>query len=116
MEEIREINKRLKEITTLACTCNRTNAGACPNPVNTGTIMREIRELEDQMDQLGEKEIEANMKRIAEDLRQIRDENQNMIATIKSKKPEGMVVQLLRVEVWTIRAQVGGCRPRRGAC
>ena len=48
--------------------------------------MREIRELEDQMDQLSEKEIDANMKRIGDDLRQIKEENQLLISSVKSKK------------------------------
>ena len=47
--------------------------------------MREIRELEDQMDHLSEKEIDNNMTRIADDLRQIREENQQMIASVKNK-------------------------------
>ena len=45
--------------------------------------MREIRDLEDQMNNISEKEIDDNLKRIGEDLRAIKDENNDLISKIK---------------------------------
>lgn len=52
---------------------------------DTGLIMREIRDLEEQLDKIIEVEIDANLERIGEDLRAIKQENNAMIASIKNK-------------------------------
>lgn len=53
---------------------------------STGSIMREIRDLEEQIDNISEKEINDNIQRIGEDLKQIQGENNEMMGKIKSKR------------------------------
>ncbi|XP_065058861.1 coiled-coil domain-containing protein 22 homolog [Rhopilema esculentum] len=50
----------------------------------TGSIMREIRELEDQLDNLNEKEIKENLEQITKDLKEMKQENSVALKKLKS--------------------------------
>ena len=52
----------------------------------TGQIMRETRDLEEQVDNINEDEIHQNLTKISNDLTQIKEENSEMIAKLKGKK------------------------------
>lgn len=51
----------------------------------TGSIMREIRDLEDQVDKELSKKTGANLEKISKDLKQMKQENQGLIAKVKGK-------------------------------
>ena len=46
--------------------------------------MRDIRELEDQADNLNEKEIRSNLEQLTNDLNEMRQENSTIMKKIKS--------------------------------
>ena len=52
----------------------------------TGAIMREIRELEDQYDNLNQKEINENFEQISKDLKEMRQENAALMKKIKGNE------------------------------
>ena len=52
----------------------------------TGQIMRETRDLEEQVDNINEDEIHQNLTKISKDLKQIKEENSEMISKLKSRK------------------------------
>jgi len=52
----------------------------------TGLIMRETRDLEEQVDNINEDEIHQNLSKISKDLKQIKEENSEMISKLKSRK------------------------------
>ena len=52
----------------------------------TGSIMREIRDIEEQIDNINEVELMENVKQIENDLKQVKEENQEMIQRLKGKK------------------------------
>ncbi|XP_071847669.1 coiled-coil domain-containing protein 22 homolog [Apostichopus japonicus] len=52
---------------------------------DTGSIMREIRDLEDQVDKELGKKTGANLEKISSDLKQMKQENQGLIAKVKGK-------------------------------
>jgi len=52
----------------------------------TGLIMRETRDLEEQVDNINEDEIHQNLTKISKDLKQIKEENSEMISKLKSRK------------------------------
>ena len=52
----------------------------------TGSIMRDIRELEDQLDNLNEKEIRNNLDQVTKDLEEMKQENSAMIKKIKGSE------------------------------
>ena len=52
----------------------------------TGQIMRETRDLEEQVDNINEEEIQRNLTKIGDDLKQIKGENSEMITELKGKK------------------------------
>ncbi|KAL4230380.1 Coiled-coil domain-containing protein 22 [Mactra antiquata] len=51
----------------------------------TGVILREIRELEDQIESEGHKKVLANLEKISKDYQQIKKENDTLIKKIKGK-------------------------------
>ena len=55
----------------------------------TGSIMREIRDIEEQIDNINEVELMENVKQIENDLKQVKEENQEMIQRLKGKKWKG---------------------------
>jgi len=52
----------------------------------TGAIMREIRELEDQLDNLNEKEIRANLEQVTSDLKEMKQENAAAMKKMKGSE------------------------------
>lgn len=50
----------------------------------TGSVLREIRELEEQVEAEQKKNMEKNLSRITNDLKMIKTENQGMIQSLKS--------------------------------
>lgn len=53
---------------------------------DTGVIMREIRDLEVQLDNMNEDEIDENLKKISKDLEQIKKENSELISKYKKAR------------------------------
>lgn len=51
----------------------------------TGVIMREIRDLEDQIDNESKKKVLANLEKITQDYQQMKKENDSMVKKIKGK-------------------------------
>ncbi|XP_012557176.2 coiled-coil domain-containing protein 22 homolog isoform X1 [Hydra vulgaris] len=49
----------------------------------TGTVLREIRDLEEQIDKFNDNEIEENLQKLRNDLSQMKKENDEMIAKLK---------------------------------
>lgn len=52
----------------------------------TGLIMREIRDVEEQIDNINEDAIHQNFTKISKDLKQIKEENSEMINKLKARK------------------------------
>ena len=48
--------------------------------------MREIRDIEEQIDNINEDEIHQNFTKISKDLKQIKEENSEMISKLKQRK------------------------------
>lgn len=48
--------------------------------------MREIRDLEEQVDNINENEIHENFTQISKDLKQIKSENAEMLSKLKKKR------------------------------
>ena len=53
---------------------------------DTGVIMREIRDLEVQLDNINEDEIDENLRKISKDLEQIKKENSELISKYKKAR------------------------------
>lgn len=53
---------------------------------DTGVIMREIRDLEVQLDNMNEDEIDENLRKISKDLEQIKKENSELISKYKKAR------------------------------
>ena len=53
---------------------------------DTGVIMREIRDLEVQLDNMNEDEIDENLRKISKDLEQINKENSELISKYKKAR------------------------------
>uniref|UniRef100_G3MM00 Coiled-coil domain-containing protein 22 homolog n=1 Tax=Amblyomma maculatum TaxID=34609 RepID=G3MM00_AMBMU len=51
----------------------------------TGSIMREMRDLEDQIEQESQKKVTANLERITADYRQMKQENASLLAQLKGQ-------------------------------
>jgi len=51
----------------------------------TGAIMREIRDLEDQLENEGQKKVVANLERIMADYKQMKQENETLVVQLKEK-------------------------------
>lgn len=52
---------------------------------DTGVIMREIRELEDQIENESKNKVLSNLEKITSDYQQMKKENQSMVEKIKHK-------------------------------
>ena len=68
-----------KHLANLHSTCNQLLLGV----ENTGAILREIRELEEQIEAEETKNMKDNLKRIAADLKTIKKENAGLVAELK---------------------------------
>ncbi len=51
-----------------------------------GLIMREIRELEDQVDNLDQSQVQENLQQINKDLKEMRIENAAMVGKLKNNE------------------------------
>ncbi|XP_065829154.1 coiled-coil domain-containing protein 22 homolog [Oscarella lobularis] len=64
---------------------HETCGGIVTSVIETGTVLREIRELEEQIETERQKSVTASLQRITDDLKQMKQENSALVAKIKGK-------------------------------